>query len=292
MNTSKSFLQISSSSKESLSALLLLAHEFKSQPDKDLFKGSGKTGAFLFFEPSTRTRLSFELAAHRLGVHVVTLEGSKGSSLEKGETLEDTVLNVAAMKPDFLVIRCGDNLDLKSIAKKISVPVLNAGWGKIEHPSQALLDLFTLQQKWGSIEGKRLLILGDSRYSRVVGSHVELAKKMGYEINFFGPSDVLREPSPFSSLKEALSWCDAVMALRMQKERHQGSFGFSQEFSLSRENLKLLRPEAWILHPGPMNYGVEVDLGILEEPRSLILQQVENGVYVRMAMLATSLKEL
>lgn len=292
MNQSKSFLQISSSEALDLRDLLILAQSYKSGSINENFKGSGKTGAFLFFEPSTRTRMSFEIAANRLGLRVVNLEGSKGTSLEKGETLLDTVLNVAAMKPDFLVIRCGDELDLKAVQSKLRIPVLNAGWGKVEHPSQALLDVFTLQEKWGDLKGKRILILGDSRYSRVVGSHVELARKLGYEIKYFGPSEVLREASDFKSLSQALEWADAVMALRMQKERHQDRVDYSSQFSLSPATLKHLKPEGWILHPGPMNYGVEVFDGILDEPRSLILTQVENGVYVRMAMMAKVLKEL
>lgn len=288
MNPTKSFLQISSSEVSTIHELLTVAQRYKDYPSNFDVQGSGRTGAFLFFEASTRTRMSFELAAHRLGFNIISLEGSKGSSIEKGETLLDTVLNVAAMKPDFMVIRSGDDLDLNNL--NLGFPIINAGWGKVEHPSQALLDVLTLKQKWGNLSGKKVLILGDSRYSRVVGSHVELAKKLDYEVRFFGPEQMLRERSHFTDLHEALSWCDAVMALRVQKERHQEELEYSDKYALTPESLKSLKANSWILHPGPMNYGVEVFNGILNEPRSLILKQVENGVYVRMSIISQLLK--
>lgn len=255
---------------------------------------TGDTIALMFFEPSTRTRLSFETAAHRAGYGALIFEGGGKTSLEKGETIEDSVLNVAAMHPKFVIIRCGDDVDFPGLARKISMPVINAGWGVKGHPTQALLDLFTLNEKWQSLRGKKLVIVGDIRHSRVASSHIEIAKTCGLELAFCGPKDFLptgdASVKTFDQLSEALEWCDAVMALRVQFERHQNSVAMSKEdyhaqFGLTAESVKKLKASGWIMHPGPINHGIEMDTEVLKDPRSLVLEQVSSGVYIREALI-------
>lgn len=255
-------------------------------------KGFGKTGALLFFEASTRTRMSFETACAQLGFHPMLLDGKSGSSLEKGETLEDTVLNVAAMKPAFVVIRAGDELNFADIAAKISMPVINAGWGKKGHPTQALLDAYTIRKNLGSIEGQKVLIVGDARHSRVASSHIELSKKLNYEIAFCGPEGFLPERSDvkvFKNLKDGLVWATVAMALRVQLERHETKYplaDYRKYFGFTVENLKDLSAKALIMHPGPINQGTELDTEVLQkDPRCRVLDQVSNGVLIRQAIL-------
>jgi aspartate carbamoyltransferase catalytic subunit len=274
--------------------IFALAKSFKNSAQRPAVAATGKVIALMFFEPSTRTRLSFEMAAHRAGLSPVIFEGSRGTSLEKGETVEDSILNVAAMGPECLVIRCGDDVDLAGIAKKVRRPVINAGWGVKGHPTQALLDLFTLRQKWESLRGKKLVIVGDVLHSRVAASHGELAKKFEVELAFCAPQKLLPSGSAniktFAKLAEALSWADAVMALRIQLERHAAGLGLSKEdyrseFGLTKSSLKDLSTSGFILHPGPINHGVEMDAEVLSDPRCLVLEQVAAGVAVREALL-------
>lgn len=254
-------------------------------------EGFGKTGALLFFEASTRTRMSFETACARWGIHPLRLEGSAGSSLEKGESLEDTVLNVDAMQPSFLVIRCGDELDLAKMSSLVRAPILNAGWGRRGHPTQALLDAYTIRQRLGQIAGQRVLIVGDVRHSRVAASHFELAEKLGYEVALCGPRDFMPDHSGcriFSSLSEGLSWSTVAMALRVQLERHAlqySLFDYREQFGFTRENLAALSKKALILHPGPINQGTEMDSDILQDPRCAVLGQVGNGVLIRQSLI-------
>ncbi len=261
------------------------------------FEGFGKTGALLFFEASTRTRMSFETACARLGIYPMRLDAKKGSSLEKGETYEDTILNVNAMKPAFLVIRCGDELDLEDIRKKVKTPILNAGWGKRGHPTQALLDAYTIRKHFGTLEGQKVLIVGDVRHSRVASSHFELAAKLGYEVALCGPKEFLPEKTEvkvFSSLKEGLKWATAAMALRVQLERHEGVYSltdYRREFGFTAENLKILSSSALIMHPGPINQGTELDSDVLQDPRCRVLDQVSNGVLIRQALIYATLSE-
>lgn len=253
--------------------------------------GFRKTGALLFFEPSTRTRLSFETACARLGIHPLLLESKSGSSLEKGESIEDTILNVAAMSPSFLVIRCGDNLDLRDIAQQISMPAVNAGWGQQGHPTQALLDAYTIKKNFGSCQGQKVLVVGDSKHSRVASSHFELASKLGYEVALCGPNDFLPTTSNlkiFSSLSEGLSWATVAMALRVQGERHQKTIPldkYRQQFGLTQQSLCSLSKNALILHPGPINQGIEMDADVLRDSRCRVLEQVANGVLIRQSVI-------
>ncbi len=256
------------------------------------FKGFGRTGALLFFEASTRTRMSFETACVRMGVYPLRLDGAGGTSLEKGESPEDTVLNVEALRPDFLVIRCGDHLDLQALSQKIVTPIINAGWGKKGHPSQALLDAYTIQRYLGSLWGQRLLIVGDVRHSRVAASHFELAEKMGYEIALCGPEEFLPEQSScriFKNLSEGLAWATVAMALRVQLERHAQDYSLAEyrsRFGFTVDNLKGLSDKALIMHPGPINHGTEMESDVLRDSRCVVLDQVRNGVYIRQALIA------
>jgi aspartate carbamoyltransferase catalytic subunit len=246
--------------------------------------------ANVFFEPSTRTRMSFEMAAFRLGAKSILFNGRIGSSLEKEETYIDTVLNIAAMSPDMMVIRCSDELNLANLKKEISVPIVNAGWGTKGHPTQALLDIGTIRAKDRAISGERILFVGDIKHSRVVSSHLELASILNYQVGFCGPAEFLPQGSSstvFNSLKEGLVWATTVIFLRFQKERHQPNSGApvkTNSFQLNSETLKWVNANCLIMHPGPVNWGVEMTEDVLKDSRCLILDQVNQGVYTRMAI--------
>ncbi|WP_374029735.1 aspartate carbamoyltransferase catalytic subunit [Bdellovibrio bacteriovorus] len=292
----KSLLNLSSIEKNKIDFLFSVADDIAAKKSLD-YEGFGKTGALLFFEASTRTRLSFETACARLGIYSLLIEGKAGTSLEKGETLEDTVLNVAAMNPEFLVIRCGDGLDLASLSAKVKMPILNAGWGKRGHPTQALLDAYTIRKHLGKCEGQRVLIVGDVRHSRVAASHFELAKKLGYEVALCGPQGFLPETADmkiFSSLQEGLSWATVAMALRVQLERHEHQVSladYRDKYGFTKKNLAALAPQSLILHPGPINQGTELDAEILQDPRCQVLDQVSNGVLIRQSLIYTTVTE-
>lgn len=261
--------------------------------------------ALLFFEPSTRTRFSFEAACARSGVYPLVLSGANGTSLEKDETLEDTVLNIEAMKPLFFVIRAPDSLDLRQMAQNIHTPIINAGWGKQGHPTQALLDILTVYENFKAVEGKKILFVGDVKHSRVVSSHLELAKILGYQIGYacpanFLPESIDREVMYFSELKEGLQWADAVVALRVQKERHQSGQKFPafsveeyrKQFSINNATLEYLKADGLLMHPGPINYGIELEKEVLQDSRSKILKLVENGAFVREALIRQVLQRI
>ena len=294
----KSFIELSNIKKTTIDRLFLLADQFSSGAiHLESLKGFGKTGALLFFEPSTRTRLSFQTASARLGIQPILIEGKAGSSLEKGETLEDTVLNVDAMSPSFLVIRCGDELDLHDLSQKVKSPILNAGWGKRGHPSQALLDAYTIYRKFGTCKGQKLLIVGDIIHSRVASSHFELARVLGYEVALCGPPGFLPEGSSykvFSNLSQGLQWANVAMALRVQLERHSRQHSLQEyrsSYGFTMNHLKELAPQGLIFHPGPINQGVELDREVLSDPRAQILEQVSNGVLIRQALIYHTLSE-
>lgn len=256
----------------------------------------------LFFEPSTRTRFSFEMACARLGVHPLVMDNLAGSSLEKGESIEDTILNLEAMKPLFFVVRCSDSTDMSEIAAGLNAPLVNAGWGRRGHPTQALLDIATLFEKWVAIDQKNILFVGDVRHSRVFSSHLELSKIMGYNLAYCAPEEFHLTQSnsggtvvkKFDQIEEALDWADGVITLRVQKERHQdgqhvikglNSEEYRRDFGLNTARAKLLKPNGVILHPGPINYGIEIEKDVLKDSRSVILQLVENGVFIREVIL-------
>lgn len=253
------------------------------------------TAALLFFEPSTRTRFSFEMACSRAGYHPLILDGGVGTSIEKGETVEDTIFNIHSMRPSFFIIRCNDLVNLDQLSNELSIPLINAGWGKQGHPTQALLDALTIHEKFGSLEKKNILFVGDVKHSRVVSSHIELSKKLNYNLGYCAPEEFLNETILksghfFKRLQDALAWADVVIALRVQKERHDNENLFlledyREEFGLNLNSLKNLKIDSLIMHPGPINYGVEIEQEVLKDPRCKILKQVENGVFLREALI-------
>lgn len=250
----------------------------------------------LFYENSTRTRISFELAEKRLSADTLNFSAS-GSSVSKGETLLDTVNNILSMKVDMVVMRHSASGAPHFLAKHIPVAIVNAGDGINEHPTQALLDAFSIKEKCGELEGKKIVLVGDIMHSRVALSNIYLLKKAGAEVMVAGPPTLI--PKYISkafdvrveySLKKALQWCDVANILRIQLERqNQVLFSSLREYNLAygvnRKLLDSLNKEIIILHPGPINRGVEIDSDVADSKQSIILQQVENGVAVRMAVL-------
>lgn len=246
----------------------------------------------LFLENSTRTRLSFEMAAKRLGADVINMS-AEGSSLKKGESFTDTLKAINAMLPDILVIRHVEEGSALKAADVLDCPVINGGDGTREHPTQALLDALTLRRRFGSLDGLNVAICGDILHSRVAHSNAHLLGKMGANVRFIGPAELLPTLTPncTSDMAEGLKDADAVMVLRIQKERLLKDLSFTEDqyfksFGLTPEKLAFAKSDAVVLHPGPMNRGVEIDAAIADDAqRSLITLQVEMGVAVRMACL-------
>ncbi len=257
----------------------------------------GKTVVNLFYENSTRTRTSFEVAIRKLGAGTLNFSAST-SSVAKGETLIDTAKNIEAMGPHAIVVRHSSAGSPLYLSKNVSVPVINAGDGFHEHPTQALLDLYTMEEKLGDVKGKRVVILGDIAHSRVARSNIHILRKMGASVAVCAPPTLL-PPVPETlgvdfayRPEELLGEADVVMCLRIQLERQNrmqlpSLAEYSKFWGLSRERAKLLKPSAIVLHPGPVNRGVELDTEVADGPRSAILNQVFNGVLIRMAVLAT-----
>jgi len=251
--------------------------------------------ANLFFENSTRTRISFELAEKRLSADTVNFSAS-GSSVKKGETLLDTVNNILAMKVDMIVIRHEQNGAPHFLSQYISVPIINAGDGTHEHPTQGLLDAFSLLEKFGFINGLKIAIIGDILHSRVARSNIYLLKKMGAEISVCGPPTLIPNHihemgvNVSYQLMETLEWCDAANFLRIQLERQNIKYvpslrEYSYLYGLDIKKFKSLKKNITILHPGPINRGVELSSDIADSEHAIILNQVENGVAMRMAVL-------
>ncbi|RYF96348.1 MAG: aspartate carbamoyltransferase catalytic subunit [Chitinophagaceae bacterium] len=250
----------------------------------------------LFYENSTRTRISFELAEKRLSADIINFSAS-ASSVSKGETLLDTVNNILSMKVDMVVMRHSATGAPHFLAKHIPAAIINAGDGINEHPTQALLDAFSIREKFGTLEGRKVAIIGDIMHSRVALSNIYLLKKMGAEVMVAGPPTLiptyLKEAFDVQveyNLKKALEWCDVANVLRIQLERqNQVLFSSLREYSLAyginKALLDSLNKEVVIMHPGPINRGVELDSDVADSGQSIILQQVENGVAVRMAAL-------
>lgn len=244
--------------------------------------------ANLFFEPSTRTRLSFDLAAQRLGGHVITLH-PEASSTAKGESLRDTVLTVAGIGADILVVRHGLEGVPRSIADWTGLPVVNAGDGANEHPTQALLDAVTLERRFGATDGLAMAVVGDIVHSRVAGSLIHAMPALGVDLTLVGPEEWLPDDAPApttTDLDEVLTEVDVVYLLRVQTERGGViSDEYITRYRLDRERSARLSPNAVIMHAGPINRGVEISDDVAESPRSLIVEQVRNSVPVRMAVL-------
>ena len=256
----------------------------------------GKTQINLFFEPSTRTQSSFELAGKRLGADVMSMN-IVNSAIKKGETLIDTAMTLNAMHPDIIVIRHQDSGAPNLLSQKVNCSVINAGDGRREHPTQALLDALTIINRKGKVEGLKIAICGDILHSRVARSNIYLMNMLGAEVNVVAPKTLLPHSierlgvKAYTDMKKGLDKCDIVMMLRLQNERMQGSFlpsarEYYEYFGLTPDKLKMAKKNALIMHPGPMNRGVEIDSSLADNlDRSVIHQQVEIGVAVRMACL-------
>ncbi len=244
----------------------------------------------VFYENSTRTAMSFATAAHRLGASAISLSVER-SSVAKGETLEDTARTLNAMRPDALVIRHRENGAPAAVALIMDAPVINAGDGTNEHPTQALLDAATLRKRMGRIEGIKIAICGDIRHSRVARSNARLLPRLGAEVRLAGPPELMPDGVAPLSIDEAIAGADVVMMLRVQRERLEAELGdgpgeYLARYGLTSERLATASPDAVVMHPGPMNRGIEIEDRIADDPeRSLIALQVEMGVAVRMACL-------
>jgi aspartate carbamoyltransferase catalytic subunit len=297
--STKHLLGIKDLNREDIQLILSTAQQFKEvlqRPVKKVPSLRDVTIVNLFYENSTRTRMSFELAERRLSADVLNFAASSSSSA-KGETLLDTVNNILSMKVDMVVMRHSASGAPHFLAKHIPAAIVNAGDGINEHPTQALLDAYSMQEKLGKLEGLKVAIIGDIMHSRVALSNMYLLRKMGAEVMVAGPPTLI--PKYISealgvkveyNLKKALQWCDVANVLRIQLERqNQPLFSSLREYNLAyginRKLLEGLGKEIVIMHPGPINRGVELDSDVADGPYSIILNQVENGVAVRMAVL-------
>ena len=305
----KHLLGLEELSRDEIDIILSTARSFKetiTRSRKKVPALRGKTIVNLFLEPSTRTRVAFEVAAKRLSADVVTVQGSTSSRV-KGETLKDTALNIEALSADMIIMRHSAAGAHKYLSNVVDIPIINAGDGAHEHPTQGLLDVFTMLEKLGSLQGKKVTILGDILFSRVARSNIWALTKLGAEVTLAGPSTLV--PERFRNLgvhvchdlKTSLTDADVVMLLRIQHERqtssHFPSLGeYTALFGLNKKRMDWLKPGALIMHPGPINRGVEIDSDLADSDRSVILDQVTNGIAVRMAviylLMAASEREL
>ncbi|HXI19857.1 MAG TPA: aspartate carbamoyltransferase catalytic subunit [Gemmatimonadales bacterium] len=283
---------------EQIGLILDTAEPFKEVSERQIKKVPalrGKTIVNLFFEASTRTRISFEFAEKRLSADTVNV-ASSGSSVQKGETLVDTARNLEAMRIDMVVIRHPASGSAEFLGQRIRSNVINAGDGTHEHPTQALLDLLTLRDRFGRIAGLKVAICGDVLHSRVARSNIWGLRKLGAEVAVCGPASLLPRDvaelgvTVLNRIEDAIAWADALNVLRLQLERMTAGFipslrEYNRVFGVTRERLARAPRDLVILHPGPMNRGVEIDSDVADGPHSVILPQVTNGVAVRMAVL-------
>ena len=294
----RDLLDVETLSAEDIQHILDAVPSFKEVSERDIKKVPtlrGKTVINLFFEPSTRTRTSFEIAGKRLSADVVNISVAT-SSFSKGESLRDMADNLAAMQADVLIVRHHVAGVPHFLARSVPQPVINAGDGAHEHPTQALLDVFTLQEKWGSLQGRSALIVGDIASSRVAHSNVLAMRKLGMQVCVCGPPTMLPVGldqlgvESTSDFDEAIQSTDVVMMLRMQRERHKDVLfpslaEYAERYCLTGERLRRAREGVVVMHPGPINRGVEIAPEVADGLASVILQQVTNGVAVRMALL-------
>ena len=285
-------------SRQDIAHILATAESFKEISSRSIKKVPvlrGRTVINLFFEPSTRTRLSFEVAAKRMSADTFNISAST-SSTTKGETLIDTARNISAMHPDVIVLRHSSSGASQLLSQHVQAAVINAGDGAHQHPSQSLLDLMTVHEHKGRLDGLKIAIIGDITHSRVARSNIQGFTTMGSSVHVFGPATLV--PQHIESLgairahsmHDALNGADVVMALRIQQERLHDPLlpslrEYAQRFGLSHEPLTWAKKDAIIMHPGPVHRGVEMNPEIADSPRSVILDQVSNGVAVRMALL-------
>jgi len=294
----RNLLGLEGVSGEDITAILDTAASFKEISERDIKKVPalrGKTVINLFYESSTRTRTSFEIAAKRLSADTINISASS-SSVTKGETLSDTARNLEAMRPDAIVVRHPSSGACSLLARHVGCPIINAGDGCHEHPTQALLDCLTIREHRGSIAGLTVAIVGDLLHSRVGRSNVHALRALGARVRLVGPPTLL--PPEFASLgvelyprlADGVREADVVMMLRIQRERQGANFfptveEYSQYYCLTEDVVRLAKPEVIILHPGPLNRGLEIATAVADGPYSLIMNQVTNGVAVRMAIL-------
>jgi aspartate carbamoyltransferase catalytic subunit len=295
----KDIIALQDLTKEEIELLLTTAEGMREINNRDIKKVPtlrGKTIINLFYEASTRTRTSFELAAKRLSADTVNISASTSATV-KGETLADTALNLLAMKPDIIVMRHAVSGSHYFLANKVPCSVINAGDGAHEHPSQGLLDMLTMKDHFGRLDGLKVAIIGDITHSRVARSNIQGLTKLGSQLYLAGPPTMmppgierLGNVTVCNSLTEAISDADVVMMLRIQQERQGKTLmpntrEYASFFGLNPQNLKLAKPGAMVMHPGPINRGVEMTSSVVDGSQSHILKQVENGVAVRMSML-------
>ena len=285
-------------SKEDIDLIFKTADSFKeviNRPIKKVPSLRDITIANIFFENSTRTKLSFELAEKRLSADILNFSAS-GSSVKKGETLIDTVNNILSMKVDMVVMRHPNPGAALFLSKKVNAKIINAGDGTHEHPTQALLDAYSIREKLGAVQGKKVVIVGDILHSRVALSNIYCLQKLGAEVMVCGPTTLIPKDMHLlnvkisHNLREALEWCDVANMLRIQSERQEISYfpslrEYSMQFGLNKEILNSLSKEIVVMHPGPINRGVEITSDVADSKQSIILNQVENGVAIRMALI-------
>ncbi|MDE0092021.1 MAG: aspartate carbamoyltransferase catalytic subunit [Oligoflexia bacterium] len=297
----KSFTSIDNLSDEDIKIIFHRAEVFKKlQAEKKSFKqafsfntNQDLNALLVFIEPSTRTRISFEMACNNLGIHPILFSDVQASSIVKGESLEETLRTLKSLNPSLIVLRYkGSPFQFDD-----TVPVINGGFGSYEHPTQALVDAFTIQSTREKVKGQNILILGDVLHSRVSNSNLKLLKRLGAEVAFCSPSslfpkdDLWKGVQCFQEINEGLKWADVVMCLRIQQERHDISIGLSlaeyrDQYHLGADQLKFLKKTAVILHPGPCIFGVEMSMDVLKDERNLISDQVTNGIFIRSAVLS------
>ncbi len=294
----KHFTSLASFSPSSIQSLIDRAQYFflnQNQPDKFHHHLHHKMIANVFYEPSTRTRFSFEIAAKRLGAGLVNFS-PENTSVKKGETVYDTLKCLESLGVDAIVMRHSDDYIFETLQDKFQTPLINAGAGKFEHPSQGLLDLLTLHQEFGKLQGLKIAVCGDIKHSRVAGSLMIAAEKFGMQLYLCGPDALLPDTNQ-SFIKKAnfddvLPEVDAVMMLRIQLERHENlelnPQTYHQQFGMNEKRIQRMKREAIILHPGPFNRGIEISDEIVEHKQSRIFKQMGNGVHARMAILEWS----
>lgn len=288
-----SILTMNQLSVEEIMSILDDAMAFSSS-FKDWQLSKPRLVANLFFEPSTRTHYSFASAEHQLGCKVVDFM-AEASSTKKGESLYDTVKTFETIGYEGLIIRHNQDEYFKEL-EGINVPILNAGDGCENHPSQSFLDMLTIYQEFKTFKGIKLVIVGDINHSRVANSNVDTMTRLGGEVRFSGPEFYVDRKDLYMPLDEAIEWADAIMMLRIQHERHSETLNMSsdeylQKYGLTHERVSKMKKHAIIMHPAPVNRGVEIDADLVEHPQSRIFKQMENGVYVRKAMIKRAFNE-
>ncbi len=296
--TKKDLLSLYDLSRDEILCILNTAEEFKKVSQRNVKKVPalrGRTVVNLFVEPSTRTRVSFELAEQRLSADIINMNAD-ASSFRKGETLLDTLYNIQALQADIIVIRHSATGAPNFLARSLDMGIVNAGDGAHSHPTQALLDIFTIREKKGHVEGLNVVIVGDILHSRVARSNMWGLLKLGANVTFAGPATLV--PREFEQLgvrvchdlKEAVANADVINMLRIQMERQESGFfpsvgEYSKFFGINQDMMRYIKPDALIMHPGPINRGVELDSFVADGPQSVILEQVTNGLAIRMAVL-------